>query len=253
MTEYTIREEEGFKYVELGSGEEPLVLVHGLMGGLSNFDGVIREFCKTHRVMIPLLPIFELPLKKATIKGLKQYLIDFLEYKKENRIHLIGNSLGGHLALLYSLEYQERVVSITLTGSSGLFENAFGNGFPKREDYNFIKKRTEQTFYDPKIATKELVDELFETVNNRSKAIRIVTTAKSAIRHNLGEDLHALKVPTLLIWGKNDTITPPMVGEKFHELIPNSELVFLDKCGHAPMMERPEEFNVFLGDFLRRI
>jgi len=253
MTEYTIKEESGFKYVEVGQGDNPLVLVHGLMGGLSNFDGVIKQFSLTQRVMIPVLPIFELPLKKATIKGLKQHLIDFLEYKGESKVHLVGNSLGGHLALLYALEFQDQVASITLTGSSGLFENAFGNGFPRREDYDFIRRRTEQTFYDPKIATKELVDELFETVNNRSKAIRIVTTAKSAIRHNLGEDLHELLVPTLLIWGKNDTITPPMVGEKFHELIPNSELVFLDKCGHAPMMERPEEFNVFLGDFLSRV
>ena len=253
MTEYEIIEEEGFKYVVQGEGEEPLVLVHGLMGGLSNFDELIRHFSTTHRVMIPLLPIFELPLKQAKISGLKGYLMDFLEHMKEDRIHLVGNSLGGHLSILYALQFQEKVISITLTGSSGLYENAFGNGFPKREDYEFIKRRSQQTFYDPAIATKELVDELFAIVNERAKALRIITTAKSAIRHNLGSEIHKLAVPVLLIWGKNDTITPPKVGEKFHELLPNSQLVLFDKCGHAPMMERPFEFNVFLEEFIKRI
>jgi len=250
MTDYEIKEEGGFRYGEYGEGDIPLVLVHGLMGGLSNFSGVIREFQKTHRVLIPLLPIFELPLKRATLTGLKEYFAKFLAFKGEKDIHLIGNSLGGHLALLHSLDYQEDVKSITLTGSSGLYENAFGNGFPKREDYEFIKRRTQQTFYDPTIATKELVDDIFETVNNRSKAIRVITTAKSAIRHNLSDQLGSLKAPVLLIWGKDDTITPPLVGEQFHDLIPDSRLIMMDKCGHAPMMERPDDFNRFLAEFL---
>ncbi len=253
MTDYQIIEEEGFRYVDQGEGSEPLVLVHGLMGGLSNFDALIQYFSRTHRVMIPLLPIFELPLKKATLGGLKDYLIRFIDYMAVDKIHLVGNSLGGHLSQLYALDYLEKVKSVTLTGSSGLYENAFGSGFPNRQNYDFIKQRTEKTFFDPAIATKELVDDIFATVNDRNKAIRIITTAKSAIRHNLGGDLHKLTVPTLLIWGKNDTITPPDVGEKFHELIPNSQLIWLDKCGHAPMMEHPEAFNMYLEEFLKGI
>jgi 2-hydroxy-6-oxonona-2,4-dienedioate hydrolase len=98
---------------------------------------------------------------------------------------------------------------------------------------------------------KALIDDIFSTVNDRSKAIRIVATSKSAIRHNLSDKLHQIKTPTLLIWGKNDIVTPPFVGEKFHELIENSKLMWVDKCGHAPMMEHPILFNRHLEAFLQ--
>jgi pimeloyl-ACP methyl ester carboxylesterase len=154
---------------------------------------------------------------------------------------------------MYVLRHPERIKSLTLTGSSGLFESGMGDTYPKRNNYEYIQKKTELTFYDPKMATKELVDELYETVNVRIKAVKIIALAKSAIRNNLGEEVSQIKHPTLLIWGNNDTITPPFVGQEFHKLIPNSELHFIDKCGHAPMMERPEEFNTILLKFLRKL
>ena len=142
---------------------------------------------------------------------------------------------------------------MTLTGSSGLFENGMGDTYPRRGDYDYIKKKTEVTFYDPKTATKELVDEVFEITRNRLKVIKIIALAKSAIRNNLGEELNNIKQPTLLIWGQNDTITPPFVAREFNKLIPDSELHFIDKCGHAPMMEQPEEFNAILDKFLKKL
>ena len=178
-----------------------------------------------------------------------QRFMDAMGYKK---VHLLGNSLGGHIGLVYTLKHQHLVNTLTLTGSSGLFENGMGETYPKRGDYDFIRKKTELTFYDPKVASKELVDEVFGIVNNRLKAIKIISLAKSAIRHNLGDELKDIKVPTCLIWGKNDTITPPMVAEEFHSLIPNSELHWVDKCGHAPMMEVPAEFNEILSEFLQK-
>ena len=163
----------------------------------------------------------------------------------------MGNSLGGHVGLVYVLSHPEKIKTLTLTGSSGLFENAMGDSYPKRGDYEYIKAKTAATFYDPAVATKELVDEVFEITNSRIKVIKIIALAKSAIRNNLGEELGQIKVPTLLIWGKNDTVTPPFVGEEFHKLIPNSELAFIDKCGHAPMMEVPDAFNTILERFLK--
>jgi pimeloyl-ACP methyl ester carboxylesterase len=77
--------------------------------------------------------------------------------------------------------------------------------------------------------------------------------AKSAIRHNVSNEIHNIKVPVCLIWGKNDTITPPDVAEEFHELLPNSELHWIDQCAHAPMMEKPEEFNTILDGFLSKV
>jgi pimeloyl-ACP methyl ester carboxylesterase len=250
---YEITEEEGFRFIETKGGDENLLLLHGLFGALSNFQGIIDHFSKTHNVVVPMLPIFELPIRKVSVSGLVDYVARFVEYKEYNKIHVLGNSLGGHIALLYVLAYPERVSSVILTGSSGLFESAMGTSFPKRGDYEFIRKKTEATFYNPEVASKELVDEVYDIVNDRNKAIRIIATAKSAVRHNLGDKLHQVKAPTLLVWGRDDNVTPAFVGEKFNELIEHSRLIFVEKCGHAPMMEYPEQFNKYLGDFLEEV
>lgn len=248
--EYEIQKEGKFEYVEVGAGE-PLMLLHGLFGALSNFSDLIEKFKHTHKVVVPLLPLFDLDLLHTSVKGLAKYVQQFIDHKGYDQIHLLGNSLGGHVGLVYILSHPEKIKTLTLTGSSGLFENAMGDSYPKRGDYEYIKAKTAATFYDPAVATKELVDEVFEITNSRIKVIKIIALAKSAIRNNLGEELGQIKVPTLLIWGKNDNVTPPFVGEEFHKLIPNSELAFIDKCGHAPMMEVPNEFNNILEQFLK--
>jgi 2-hydroxy-6-oxonona-2,4-dienedioate hydrolase len=247
--EYEIIKDGKFEYLEVGEGET-LMLCHGLFGALSNFADLIEKFRFTHKVVVPILPLFDLDILHTTVAGLEKHIAAFIEYKNYSNIHLLGNSLGGHVALIYILKHPERVKSLTLTGSSGLFENAMGDSYPKRGDYEYIKNKTAQTFYDPAVATPELVDEVFEITKNRIKVIKIIALAKSAIRHNLGEELNQIQQPTLLIWGKNDIVTPPFVAEEFKKLIPNSQLHFIDKCGHAPMMEVPAEFNIILEKFL---
>ena len=247
--EYEIIKDGKFEYLEVGEGET-LMLCHGLFGALSNFSDLIEKFRHTHKVVVPLLPLFDLDILHTTVSGLEKHIAAFIEHKNYTNIHLLGNSLGGHVALVYILKHPERVKSLTLTGSSGLFENAMGDSYPKRGDYEYIKNKTAQTFYDPAMATPALVDEVFEITKNRIKVIKIIALAKSAIRHNLGEELKQIQQPTLLIWGNNDIVTPPFVAEEFKKLIPNSELHFIDKCGHAPMMEVPAEFNTILEKFL---
>jgi len=184
---------------------------------------------------------------------LLKYVNEFVDYKEYNHVHLVGNSLGGHIAQLYALANPDKVLSMTLTGSSGLFESGMGDGYPRRGDKEYIARKVAETFYDPAVASEDLVEEVFETINDRNKAIRIVITAKTALKHNTAEELPSIQCPTLLVWGKQDSITPPFVGEKFQELIPNSQLEFVDKCGHAPMMELPEEFNGILKSFLKEL
>lgn len=250
--EYEIKQEDKFRYLEEGEGE-PLVLLHGLFGALSNFQDLIEYFRHHNKVVVPILPLFDLDLLHTSVGGLEKFVTKFLEQRDYKEINLLGNSLGGHVALMHVLRHPERIKSIILTGSSGLFESGMGDTYPKRGDYDYIRKKTELTFYDPAVATKELVDEVYETVNIRLKAIKIIALAKSAIRNNLGEELNQIQQPTLLIWGNNDAITPPFVGKEFQKLIPNSELHFIDKCGHAPMMETPNEFNGILHKFLRKL
>jgi len=249
--EYQLKEEGEFKYIEQGEGPVILVL-HGLFGALSNFKDVFKHFKSRYKVVIPMLPIYDLPLLKCNVKNLAEFLNRFIEYKQYDNINLLGNSLGGHVALVHSAAHPEKISSVTLAGSSGLYENAFGGTFPRREDKKYLREKIALTFYDPNIVTEELVDECHEAVNNRNKVLRILSIAKSAIRHNMASQLPNYKMPFCLIWGKNDTITPPEVAEEFHENLPDSDLFWIDKCGHAPMMEHPKTFNKFFGDWLEK-
>ncbi len=250
---YEIKQDNKFKFIEEGEGE-PLVLLHGLFGALSNFDSLIQYFRQYNKVVVPILPLLDMDILHTSVGGLAKFVHKFIETRGYRNVHLLGNSLGGHVGLVYVLKSQpDCIKSIILTGSSGLFENGMGDSYPKRGDYEYVRKKTELTFYDPKTATKELVDEVFAITNNRLKVIKIIALAKSAIRNNLGEELNQIKLPTLLIWGNNDTITPPFVAREFNKLIPNSELYFIDKCGHAPMMEVPDEFNIILHKFLKKL
>jgi len=245
-----IKSEGGFEFVEQGEGSL-LILLHGLFGALSNFQDTLDYFSKDYKVVIPMLPIYKLPILNTNVKNIAKFLDEFIEYKNYKNIHLLGNSLGGHVALIYTAKRISNVRSMILTGSSGLYENTMGGTFPKRGNYDYIKQKVEITFYDPKHATKELVDECFDIVNDKGMVIRTIALAKSAIRHNMASELPNLTIPSCLIWGKNDTITPPEVAEEFHELLPNADLFWVDKCGHAPMMEHPSTFNEILGKWLK--
>jgi len=242
---------DGFSYIEKGNGR-PIIILHGLMGGLSNFKGVFDYFpSKKYRVIIPELPVDNTPILKTNVATFSKFVYEFINYKKLKDVVLLGNSLGGHVALLFTRDYPQLVSGLIITGSSGLYEKSMvGDGYPKRGNYDYIKTKTEEVFYDPKIATKEIVDEVFASVNNREKLVRTLALAKSAIRHNMSKDLPKMITKTLIVWGKQDAVTPPNVAEDFHSLLPNSDLSWIDKCGHAPMMEHPNEFNNIMQNWL---
>ena len=246
-----LKKEKEFSYIEVGEGT-PIIVLHGLMGGLSNFDAVTTFFSeKGYKVLIPELPIYSMSLLKTNVKSFAKYLHDFIEFKGLDEVILLGNSLGGHIGLYHTKLYPAKVKGLIITGSSGLYESAMGGGYTKRGDYEVIKKKAQEVFYDPEVATKEIVDEVYETVNDRSKLIKTLAIAKSAIRHNMGKDLPKMVLPVCIIWGKNDTVTPPEVAKEFNELLPDSDLFWIEKCGHAAMMEHPEQFNDILYSWLK--
>lgn len=249
---YLLKKEKKYSYIEAGEGT-PIIVLHGLMGGLSNFNEVISHFSKKgYKVIVPELPIYTMSLLKTNVKSFAKYLHDFIEYKGYEEVILLGNSLGGHIGLYHTKQYPKKVKALIITGSSGLYESAMGGSYPKRSDYEVIKKKAQDVFYDPAVATKEIVDEVYETVNDRNKLIKTLAIAKSAIRHNMAKDLPKMTLPTCIIWGKNDGVTPPEVAVEFDSLLPDSELFWIDKCGHAAMMEHPEEFNQILDAWLQK-
>lgn len=249
---HRLKKEKNFNYIEAGEGT-PIVVLHGLMGGLSNFNSVTDYFSdRGYKVLIPELPIYTMSLIKTNVKYFSKYLHDFIVFKGFDKVILLGNSLGGHIGLYMTKNHPELVSGLIITGSSGLYESAMGGGYTKRGDYEVIKKKAQDVFYDPAVATKEIVDEVYETVNDRNKLVKTLAIAKSAIRHNMAKDLPNMNVPVCIIWGKNDIVTPPEVAEEFHELLPDSDLYWIDKCGHAAMMEHPKEFNDILETWLNK-
>jgi pimeloyl-ACP methyl ester carboxylesterase len=248
---HTLIKEDKFSYIEAGEGQ-PIILLHGLMGTLSNFEGVFNHFSKNgYKVLMPELPIYSLPILKTNIKNLSKFLKEFMAFKNIESAILVGNSLGGHIALYFTKFNLSNVDALVLAGSSGLYEKSMGNTFPKRSNYDYIKSKVEEVFYYPETATKELIDEVFTSVNDNTKVIKTLALAKSAIRHNMSKDLPKMNLPACIIWGENDTVTPPDVAVEFEKLLPDASLFWLDKCGHAPMTEYPEKFNEILGNWLK--
>lgn len=246
------RKDGKYTYYEAGEGT-PIIILHGLMGGLSNFDGVAQFFPQHgYRVVIPELPIYTQSLLKTNVKAFAKWVKDFITYKGFDRVILLGNSLGGHIALYHTKMYPEKMLGLVITGSSGLYESAMGDSYPRRGDRDYIKKKAGEVFYDPSIATEEIIDEVYAVANDRIKLIKTLTIAKSAIRHNMAKDLPKMHVPTCIIWGRNDSVTPPHVAEEFDKLLPNSSLYWIEKCGHAAMMEHPDEFNRLMYEWLKK-
>ena len=249
---YNLKTNGKFTYLEEGEGR-PIIILHGLMGGLSNFDSVTQHFSSNgYKVVIPELPVYSAPLIKTGVKHFATYLQKFIEAQGYKDVILLGNSMGGHVALYHTKHHPENTTALVITGSSGLYENAMGESYPKRGDYEYIKKKAEAVFYDPTIATKEIVDEVYDTVNNRNKLIKTLAIAKSAIRHNMAKDLPKMHTPTCILWGKQDSVTPPEVAVDFEKLLPDSDLFWIDKCGHAAMMEQPYIFNELLLEWLKK-
>ncbi|PHK14431.1 alpha/beta hydrolase [Nostoc linckia z16] len=241
-----------YTYFEAGEGT-PIIILHGLMGGLSNFDGVAKFFPEHgYKVVIPELPIYTQSILKTNVKAFAKWVKDFITYKGFDRVILLGNSLGGHIALYHTKMYPEKMLGLIITGSSGLYESAMGDSYPRRGDREYIKKKAEEVFYNPSIATEEIIDEVYAVANDRIKLIKTLTIAKSAIRHNMAKDLPKMHVPTCIIWGRNDNVTPPHVAEEFNKLLPNAALYWIEKCGHAAMMEHPDEFNRLMFEWLKK-
>ena len=237
--------------LDAGHGK-PIILLHGLFGNLSNWAQVAHEFAVTHRVIIPRLPLYSNPISRERLNDLAAYVEDFTNYHQLETITLMGNSLGGHIALLFAWQHPSKVHKLVLAGSSGLYENSFGGTFPRVRDYDYIREKVSNTFYQQEVVTKELVDEVYQTVQSRTKTLSLIGLARAAQRHNVTDLLGQIDKPTLLIWGLQDTITPPEVALEFHNHLPDSEITFLDHCGHVPMMEQPKLFNQYVREFLER-
>ena len=250
---FITKKEKKFSFIAAGEGH-PLILLHGLMGGLSNFESTVNFFSERgYKVFVPVLPIYDLPVLNTNLTTIAKYVAKFVEAKASEPVTIVGNSMGGHIGLILTLARPALVTNLVLTGSSGLYERTFGDSFPRKSDKAYIKRKTQEVFFDPTIATDELVDEVFSVVNDRMKGIKTVMLARSAIKHNMLNDLPKIKEPVCLIWGRQDNVTPPEVAIDMHKFLPHSSLYWIENCGHAAMMEKPDEFNRILYEWLQSL
>jgi pimeloyl-ACP methyl ester carboxylesterase len=247
--EWTGHDEAEFRWLERGVGE-PVILLHGLMGQMQHWDTVLESLGDGCRPIAPTLPIFHRALREVSIDALARHVVDFMDALDVPHAVVGGNSLGGHVALRLALEHRERVSGLVLTGSSGLFERGFTSGVPHRPDRTWVRRKMEEVFFDPALVTDGWVEEAHRVVTTPSSALRVLRLARDARRDNLEARLGRIRVPTLLVWGLDDRITPLDVGERFRELIPDAQLWCLARCGHAAMLERPEAFAQVLADWL---
>lgn len=248
------RELGGYRFIDEGPASDlpPVLLLHGMLGNLDNWRPTVQSLAEhQYRVIVPLLPVYDMPLKETSVTGLVEYVRGLYDTLDLGPVVIGGNSLGGQVATLFTLKYPELVAALVLSGSSGIYEVEMGASTPRRQDRSYIRERAAVTFYDPVHATDDLVEEMYHVVNDRGRVMRLIRMARSTKQESVRDRLGKIGVPTLLVWGRDDRITPPDVAQEFRDLIPRSDLRFIDECGHAPMIERPEKFNEMLLAFLR--
>ncbi len=251
-SQFKSHHQNGFEYLKIAKGNDnanALVFLHGMFGGLSNYDSLIKHI-DGYDIFVPAIPIHNFDSGEVSIQKLTNWLHAFLESMELNRPILLGNSMGGHLALDYTIQHPQNVSSLILTGSSGVQEKDFGSTFPRRSDRSYIRKQAALTFYDDKFITEEVVDDIIKVITHPSRLRNILTIARDTHEYNMEQFLPNIQHEVLLVWGKNDEITPPEVARRFHSELPNARLKWIDKCGHAPMMEHPEKFAKFVNEFL---
>lgn len=253
---FSVRRERELDFIYLEGCDPdrvPIVCLHGMFGGLSNFDHLARHLDYERTIVIPELPLFKGRSRYLKIQGLADWVFEYvLDRFGFSEVILIGNSLGGHVALECALTNPGKVKALILAGSSGLFEQNFGCSRPRRFDREYIRERAQQAFYDYQL-DERIIDEIEQILASNRKLARLLKIARSTHDYNMEAYLTAIRQPTLLIWGKNDTITPPPVAENFLKLLPNASLEWIDKCGHAPMMEHPSIFMSLVQEFLQGI
>lgn len=241
-------------YINTGDGPT-VILLHGLFGNLNMWLPLVNTLKKEHRVIIPRLPIFDLPVEHTNIKYLVQVLHEFIEWNKLTNVTLVGHAIGGQVALWYAHLYGSNVRKIVLSGSAGLFENSpfISEEYNPERDYNYVHEKVKDAFYQADLVPDQLIEEIYQAVQSIPKRLTLGTLARSSKSLSVSPILARLIQPVLLIWGLQDKITPPEVALHFHDLLFNAEVKFIDNCGHLPMVEHPEKFTEYVLQFLNRV
>lgn len=238
--------------LEIGEGT-PVVFLHGLVGLNDHWEQAVER--SSHRVRCVLfeLPLLQLRGEQCSIEGVARLTAEFLASYLDETAVLVGNSFGGHVALRIALERPELVRGLVLAGSSGLIEKSMVSDVQIRPSREWLRRKIGELFYDRSNMRECDLERAYQELSIRGNARAMVRLSRSARRDHLGERMRCIEAPTLLVWGRDDIVTPPEAAEGFGRLLPNSRLRWFDECGHVPMMEHPDAFARELLDFVESL
>lgn len=239
---------EALEHIEAGQGE-PVTLLHGLFGGPENWLAVIEELGRDFRVLAPKFPL-DGSVAMTSVQELTEFVKEFLDTQGIERTALSGNSLGGHVALDFALRYPQRTTKLILAGSAGLYERHLSDGNLPKPDRAFIREQAQKIFYDQHHVTDQMIEEIYQQLQDRQYIRFLIRVAKATRDYRMDDLLSRVQVPTLLVWGAQDEVTPPSVAHQFQRSLPQAQLIFFDRCGHAPPIEHPREFGQAVREFL---
>jgi pimeloyl-ACP methyl ester carboxylesterase len=234
--------------IRVGTGAK-VVFLHGLVGLNEHWEDVVRQMCGSADCTMLEIPLLALEGDDCHIEGATQIVAKFLaehilpkDAKLSDRAILVGNSFGGHVALKLAIEYPHLVRGLILAGASGLIEKSIVSTIEIRPSKDWLRKKIEELFYDRSKMKESDLDRAFEALSNRGGARAMVKLSRSARKNHLGDKLHKVHVPTQLIWGRQDIVTPPEAADGFLKGIKDCQIEWFENCGHAPMIECPNLF-----------
>jgi pimeloyl-ACP methyl ester carboxylesterase len=260
------------RYWLLGDGKSTTILVHGLGGHIENWEDNIAALAQSRRVYALDLAGFgrsDKPQVMFSIPYFTEFVKEFMIVQDVDKAALIGESLGGAIVLQFALQYPHQVEKMVLAGSAGLGKEVsiylrigslpiFGELFtrPSRKGSAQLSRRL---FYNQDLITDQMIEEGYEMSSlpgaQRCKlsALRSMCNiwgVKGDVYRPILDRLDEIEVPTLVIWGTQDRILPVAHAHLAAKRLPNARLHIFDPCGHVPNIERAQEYNALVIDFL---
>lgn len=250
------------RYVEAGRGSSVIILLHGLGGDATHWGrNVLPLAAQQHHRVIALdqigFGLSDKPPLEYRIETLVRFLAGFMDALKIKRATLIGNSMGGWVAAAFALAHQERVKRLVVADSIGLPlpPNFNSQAKPNPTASEEVKVLLATLFHDDATyANANSVAAMRERMKTKTGEADVSRRLMMAYWRALdtldARKLSELRVPTLIVWGRQDELIPLPIGQTLHRLITNSQLLILDDCGHLPQIEQAAKFNRAVEDFL---
>jgi 4,5:9,10-diseco-3-hydroxy-5,9,17-trioxoandrosta-1(10),2-diene-4-oate hydrolase len=260
------------RYWEAGDKGSAVVLVHGLGGFIENWVYNINVLAERHRVYAMDLVGFgrsdKTPLTHD-MNVLVKFINDFMKTMNIAKASLIGNSLGGGLALLFALDFPEKVEKLVLADNAGMGRDVIIDfklcSLPiigellTRPSLKGTARLWKEIVYDAALITPELVNLGYGIISQPGAKKALLTTLRAGIDlrgqraklvDTLLSRLNTITAPTLVVWGKEDRIIPVAHARVAAAKIPGARLEIFDRCGHMPQLEHSDKFNKLVLDFL---